>query len=112
MTPLPQVIELTDLPPEFVLATWGDGPVPGPRLRALPTAAHVDFPLLVTFKQQMEAEGWPVSLARMCYDRLYAYERIAQAHASAADDLRRSALQLFQLIHRLEQAGRPPAPHD
>ena len=49
-----------------------------------------------------------MQLARMCYDRLYAYERIAQAHASANDTLRAAALQLFHAYHCLDgrAAGR------
>ena len=37
--------------------------------------------------------------ARMCFDRLYAYERIALAHASSDPALRQLALQLFHACH-------------
>jgi hypothetical protein len=55
---------------------------------------------LLRFKSLMAAEGQHVHLARLCYDRLYAYERFAAAHASGSDDLRRLALELFQIHHR------------
>src|SRR5262249_49781570 len=61
---------------------------------------------LLRFKSLMAAEGLPVHLARMCYDRLYAYERIAAAHAGSREDLRRLALELFQIYHR-RSAGLP-----
>jgi len=102
MTPLPQVTELDELPPEFTAEQLWPG-----------LAAHhgtagargLDMAALQHFKQLMAAERWPVQLARMCYDRLYAYERIAQAHASASDELRRVALQLFHTYHRLDQGA-------
>jgi len=43
----------------------------------------------------MAYEGWPVDLARMCCDRIYVYERLAQAHNSASPRLRNAALSLF-----------------
>ncbi len=62
---------------------------------------------LMRFKSMMAADGHRVHLARLCYDRLYAYERIAVAHTSSDDALRRLALELFQIYHRRESAGRP-----
>jgi len=59
---------------------------------------------VLRFKTLMKLEGQSVHVARMCYDRLYAYERIAQAHASASDPLRRLALELFQAYHRRDDA--------
>ena len=111
MMPLPQVTELDELPPEFLADELWPG-LPGPS--TLPTGVHLSVAALLQFKQLMAREHWPVHVARMCYDRLYAYERIAQAHASADAPLRRVALQLFQAYHRLDQAetgdGRPPLP--
>ncbi len=101
MIPLPQVTELDELPPEFATPEWWPQAV---ARRSLPTGAHLSVAQLMQFKALMLHEGWPVQLARMCYDRLYAYERIAQAHASANDVLRRVALQLFQAYHRLDEA--------
>jgi hypothetical protein len=59
---------------------------------------------LLRFKAMMGVEGQSVHVARMCYDRLYAYERIACAHTSARDPLRRLALELFQAYHRRDEA--------
>jgi hypothetical protein len=100
MLPLPQVTELEDLPPEFSAERLWPG-LGGHRL--LPGGQPLDLTLLQRFKGLMALEQWPVQLARMCYDRLYAYERIAQAHASADDGLRAVALQLFQIYHRIDQ---------
>lgn len=63
---------------------------------------------LLRFKSMMALEGQTVHLARLCYDKLYAYERIAAAHASGDGALRRLALELFQIYHRREAAGCPP----
>ena len=60
---------------------------------------------LLRFKSMMALEGQTVHLARLCYDKLYAYERIAVAHSSSDDNLRRLALELFQIYHRREAAG-------
>jgi hypothetical protein len=68
---------------------------------------------LLRFKSLMNGEGLACHLARLCADRLYAYERIAAAHATANEPLRRLALELFQIYHRCEgdgAAAMPPAP--
>ena len=79
---------------------------PWPALAGRRNSAGAGAPLdpaaLQRFKQLMAEERWPVQLARMCYDRLYAYERIAQAHASANGQLRAAALQLFHVYHGLD----------
>ena len=62
---------------------------------------------LLRFKSMMAAEGHAVHLARLCYDKLYAYERIAAAHACSDEGLRRLALELFQIYHRRGSAGLP-----
>ncbi len=62
---------------------------------------------LLRFKSMMANEGQTVHLARLCYDKLYAYERIAAAHASSDESLRRLALELFQIYHRRGAAGLP-----
>jgi hypothetical protein len=105
MMPLPQVTELDELPPEFL----ADDLWPGIGIRrSLPSGVHLSVAALLRFRELMALEQWPVQMARMCYDRLYAYERIAQAHGSASQDLKGLALQLFQAYHRLDQvdAGR------
>jgi hypothetical protein len=60
---------------------------------------------LLRFKSLMNAEGLSCHLARLCADRLYAYERIAAAHATANEPLRRLALELFQIYHRCDDAA-------
>lgn len=45
----------------------------------------------------MQAEGLGLQTARMRFDRLYALERLALAHASGGDRLRSVALALFAL---------------
>ena len=60
---------------------------------------------LLRFKSMMALEGQTVHLARLCYDKLYAYERIAAAHACSDEGLRRLALELFQIYHRRATAG-------
>lgn len=54
-----------------------------------------DLRALSGFRSQMAREGLPVNIARMMFDRPYAYERIALAHGSADASLQRLALQLF-----------------
>ena len=61
---------------------------------------------LLRFKSLMAADGQDLHLARLCHDKLYAYERIAAAHASGSEELRRLALELFQIYHR-RPAGLP-----
>jgi len=110
MLPVPQVTELDELPPEFGPDTFWPGlPVPALGLTA---GSGLKLSLLHRFKELMAAELWGVQLPRMCYDRLYAYERIAQAHASANAELRAVALALFQAYHHLDAraAGAPADP--
>lgn len=67
---------------------------------ALPLgAAAAGMPALQEFRQLMAAEGHAVQVARLCFDRLYAYERIALAHAGSDATLRALALRLFQACH-------------
>lgn len=68
---------------------------------------RVDLWTLSRFKQLMRREGWPVQAARMIFDRLYAHERLAFAHTSASEELRRLALELFRAMHA--DAGLAPA---
>lgn len=64
-------------------------------LRQQPLIA--DLQALSGFRTLMAREGTPVNIARMMFDRPYAYERIAVAHGSADALLQRAALQLFGL---------------
>jgi len=71
-------------------------------LASLPLGAaggEANLPALQRFHVLMAAEGHPVQMTRMCFDRLYAYERIALAHASSDSALRELALQLFHACH-------------
>ena len=67
------------------------------------TPADIEMGALLRFRSQMAQHGQSVQVARMCFDRLYAYERIATAHATGADALRRLALELFQTYHRRDE---------
>jgi hypothetical protein len=73
-----------------------------------PDGLELGMGALLRFKSMMAAEGHEVHLARMCYDRLYAYERFAQAHAGSDEALKRLALELFQIYHRRSAVGRVP----
>lgn len=77
---------------------------------APPPSTDIDMGALLRFKSLMALERQPVQVARMCYDRRYAYERMAVAHASAHDPLRRLALELFQAYHRRDVAARATLP--
>jgi hypothetical protein len=72
-------------------------------LRAV--VADVPVSRLADFRDLMAGEGWSVDLQRMCHDRLYAYERMALAHTSISDGLRRAAVTLFADYERLPAAG-------
>jgi len=61
---------------------------------------------VLRFKSMMAAEGHAVQVARMCFDRRYAFERIALAHTSSRDPLRRLALELFQTCVQAELDAR------
>lgn len=61
---------------------------------------------LLRFKSLMAGEGLPCDLARLVDDRHYAYERVAAAHATASEPLRRLALELFQ-IFQARESGLP-----
>lgn len=75
-----------------------------PQADVVPVAAEaIDMGALLRFKSLMAACGLPVQLPRMCFDRLYAFQCIAQAHAGGSDPLRRLALELFQAYHRRDE---------
>ena len=60
---------------------------------------------LLRFQGLMAGEGHTVQVGRMCYDRPYAFDCLALAHASACDPLRRLALGLFQSYQRNDPTG-------
>jgi hypothetical protein len=114
--PAPQVIDHTDnIPTDFSALsafaplfdrTADDGaasaqiPSVGQWLQpqATPLAPTMDLQQLERFKELMVGEGWPVHVARMLFDRLYAYDRIVLAHTSASYELRGLALDLFRIL--------------
>jgi len=67
-----------------------------------PIAGPVEMADLQRFQQLMGQEGLALQPTRMLYDRLYAFERLAQGHASASPALRDLAMRLFQ---GYQQAG-------
>ena len=78
-------------------------PRPSLALRADESAAGA----LLRFRSLMHTEGRECHLARLRGDRLYAYERIAAAYSTPNENLRRLALELFQIFHRCDPAERP-----
>jgi hypothetical protein len=88
---------------EMAARATPSGRVPDAALPGLASGA------LLRFKSFMNAEGLACHLARLCADRLYAYERIAAAHATANKPLQRLALELFQIYHRCDEAAALPA---
>ncbi|HVK31818.1 MAG TPA: hypothetical protein VM845_04845 [Burkholderiaceae bacterium] len=76
-------------PPEFLCA--GDAEPS----TALPLGGRVRPAALRRFVRAMAAQHLPVQAARLGYDRLYAFECFARAHASQDAALRALALELF-----------------
>jgi hypothetical protein len=68
----------------------------------MPVAGAVSLLELMELQTLLQAEGQSLQPTRMLYDRLYALERLAAAHASANPQLRERALRLFD---RYQQAG-------
>lgn len=71
-----------------------------------PAAPGLEPKLLDRFQALMAREGWFVHSARMRFDRLYARERLALGHTSAAWDLRQLSLRLFRLYDDPQPADR------
>ena len=65
-----------------------------------PLEARIDRSTLRRFARLMAAEGQPLQSARLGYDRLYAIECCACAHATANAALRSAALELFAPYER------------
>ena len=111
--PVPQVNELQQIPKGFLPfdAALAARPQRAPRSQVggfgtTPLGAdELGIGALLRFKSMMAAEGQTVHLARLCYDKLYAYERIAAAHACSDEGLRHLALELFQIYHRRQSCG-------
>ena len=113
MIPVPQINELQQTPHDFLpfdAALAARPPRAGRSAIAGFSTTHMQadelgIGALLRFKSMMAHEGQTVHLARLCYDKLYAYERIAAAHASSDAELRRLALELFQIYHRRQSTG-------
>ncbi|MCX2862737.1 hypothetical protein OOZ63_12910 [Paucibacter sp. PLA-PC-4] len=66
----------------------------------LSIAGPVDGVQLQAFQSLMQQAGLRLQPTRMLYDRLYAFERLAEAHASGNQALRELAMQLFDSYQR------------
>ncbi len=74
----------------------------------LPLVAPVDIDALQRLRTWMALlEGRRVNVARLCVDRIYAYELLAQAHASDCEPLRELAVSLFAAY----ESTRTPTTH-
>jgi hypothetical protein len=85
----PRTPELFHAPPEFLCA--------GARQKSvsLPLGGSVRPAALRRFVRAMATHGQAVQAARLGYDRLYAFECFARAHACEDAALRALALELF-----------------
>ncbi|MBC7955561.1 MAG: hypothetical protein H7Y33_06805 [Cytophagales bacterium] len=70
-----------------------------------PVALIDDLKTLGRFRTKMAEQELPVNVARMMFDRPYAFDRIAMAHSSADASLQRLALQLFAQYAKTEEAA-------
>ncbi len=66
----------------------------------VPLLAPVRLELLRELSTWMALDGRRVSLPRLCVDRVYALDVLAQAHASDLDPLRELAVSLFAAFER------------
>ncbi|MBP6901386.1 MAG: hypothetical protein KBC73_14925 [Burkholderiaceae bacterium] len=94
MIPVPEVTELPSLPD----CVWPAAPAPAV-VPALVPSACISRALLAGFAAAMRGQGLALAPQRLRYDRLYAFERIAAAHAAGDAGLRAQALQLFELFN-------------
>ena len=69
-----------------------------------PVALIVDLKALGRFRTKMAAQAMQVNVARMMFDRPYAFDRIALAHSSSDPSLQRLALSLFALYAKPDEA--------
>ncbi|WIT11754.1 hypothetical protein PFX98_23185 [Paucibacter sediminis] len=108
--PLHLVPDAGPAPLEFFDARqWQSGPqvtsagfsldpalLPGQTLDiGMPIAGPVDVRDLHVLQELMQGEGMSLQPTRMLYDRLYAFERLAAAHASGQAALQALAMRLF-----------------
>jgi hypothetical protein len=90
----PRTVEIFHAPPEFLCAGQRSATV------ALPLGGRVKAKTLRAFTRAMAVRGRPVQAARLGYDRLYAFECFAHAHACDDEHLRALALELFTAFQR------------
>lgn len=86
----PKTADLFHAPPEFLCEKDGALAV------ALPLGGRVKTATLRRFVRAMAAHGVKVQAARLGYDRRYACECFAHAHACDDSALRALALELFE----------------
>ena len=90
----PKTADLFHAPPEFLHAGDAAADV------ALPIGGCIKPATLRAFLRAMQAQGITVQPARLGYDRLYAFDCFARAHASTDDALRALAVELFAAFER------------
>jgi hypothetical protein len=93
----PRLDEPFRAPPEFLCGREGSPAV------ELPLGGRVKPAQVHRFVRAMARHGQPVQAARLGYDRLYACECFARAHASHDGDLRALALELFNAFEPRER---------
>lgn len=94
MNRAPKTIELFHAPPEFLHAADAAANV------ALPIGGSIRPARLRAFVRAMRSQGLAVQPARLGYDRLYAFDCFARAHASTDGALRTLAVELFAAFER------------
>jgi hypothetical protein len=88
-----EVLEESNMPS---VATWMQSGRP-------PVTQGLELPQLERFRTLMAENHWPVHVARMLFDRPYAYDRIVLAHTSRNFELRTLALGLFKVYQQRSQ---------
>jgi hypothetical protein len=82
-----------------------DSMPPSSSLPARPVALIDDLKALGRFRAKMAEQAQSVNVARMMFDRPYAFDRIALAHSSADESLQRLALQLFAQYAKTDETS-------
>jgi len=90
----PKTADLFHAPPEFLHGGGAAACV------ALPIGGCVKPATLRAFVRAMAAQSLAVQPARLGYDRLYAFDCLARAHACNDDSLRELAVELFAAFER------------
>jgi hypothetical protein len=90
----PKTADLFHAPPEFLHAADAAANV------GLPIGGCVRPATVRAFVRAMQTQGLAVQPARLGYDRLYAFDCFARAHASTDDALRALAVELFAAFER------------